>query len=488
MSPFDMRAGVQALLSDADEGCRLIVTDRYPPNSHGGAELSLHILLKALTDSGNVRVFTQNEHISAPNRYELDGIQVIEVPVSAPWPFHALSAPEFKLLQTKPRLTRMLSKVGHLLKYAFRGDVRHLATRFQLLLRRFTRVESYEGVIDFDQIDASNTSRLLKSVIARLKPSLVHADNYRSMLRIAAVAEPDRTYAIVGLVRDNRFFCSDRSQSMNINGKVCTSCEFECRQDNPFLVSLMRRNRAYRQAVLHQFDRVIVTSRFLEDQIHAIAPGAAINRLPNPAESVDEIDAYMMGVAEDPGLNVLVVGMLNENKGQVPLVRGLAKLVERVPEVKVHFAGRGDRIEKRLHELATEAGLAAHIQTLGFLDREALYQWMKRCQIIALPTVWPEPFGRVPLEAGLASRPVIAYSIAGLKETVQHESTGLLVPHNDIDAFVDALVELARDPAKRREYGRNGRKQVVGQFGVAEIREGLRKIWLDANDRNSPLR
>jgi glycosyltransferase involved in cell wall biosynthesis len=487
MNPSDMRAGVQALLSDADEGCRLIVTDRYPPNSHGGAELSLHILLKALTDSGSIRVFTQNEHITTPNRYEIDGIQVIEVPVSAPWPFHALSAPEFNALQTRPRLARMWSKVGHLLNYAVRGDFKHLGTRFQLLLRRFTRIENYEGVIDFDQIDTSNTSRLLKSVIGRLKPKLVHADNYRSMLRADAVAGRDRDFTLVGLVRDNRFFCADRSQSMNINGQVCTSCAFECRQENPFLVSLMRRNRSYRQSVLNRLDRVIVTSRFLEDQIHAVAPGAAIRRLPNPAESVDEIDGYMMGVAEDPGLNVLVVGMLNENKGQVPLVRGLSKLVERVPQVKVYFAGRGDRIEKRLHELATESGLGEHIQTLGYLDREALYQWMKRCQIIALPTVWPEPFGRVPLEAGLASRPVIAYSIAGLKETVQHENTGLLVPHNDIDAFVDALVELARDPAKRREYGSNGRQQVIREFGVTEIREGLRKIWLDADDRDPPL-
>jgi glycosyltransferase involved in cell wall biosynthesis len=233
----------------------------------------------------------------------------------------------------------------------------------------------------------------------------------------------------------------------------------------------------YRQAALRRMDRVIVTSRYLEDALSDIVNRDRIVRIPNAADDAAEVDSFMAGVAERPATNILVVGMINENKGQLEFIRSLEQLVLLVPDAVVHFAGRGERIARQLREFASETNLLHRLVFHGHVDRRRLYRLDRECQIVALPTVWPEPFGRVPLEAGLASRPVVAFAVGGLKESIVHGKTGLLVSAGDTGSFIRALAELANDPARRRSLGRRARRHVLSKFTVDGARNQLLDTW-----------
>jgi glycosyltransferase involved in cell wall biosynthesis len=78
----------------------------------------------------------------------------------------------------------------------------------------------------------------------------------------------------------------------------------------------------------------------------------------------------------------------------------------------------------------------------------------------------------VVLEAMAAGRPVVASDApGGLRDIVDHETTGLVVPVGDAAAAARALRRLVEDPETRRRLGANGRARCVQHFSAARMVE-----------------
>jgi glycosyltransferase involved in cell wall biosynthesis len=88
---------------------------------------------------------------------------------------------------------------------------------------------------------------------------------------------------------------------------------------------------------------------------------------------------------------------------------------------------------------------------LGPLTRPALLAAWERCTIAVVPSLTPEAFGLVALEAMTAGRPLIAARSGGLPGVVG--DAGVLVPVGDVGALRTALAELLADPARRAALG-----------------------------------
>ena len=56
---------------------------------------------------------------------------------------------------------------------------------------------------------------------------------------------------------------------------------------------------------------------------------------------------------------------------------------------------------------------------------------------------------------------MVTTHVGHLHEVVHHGEDGLLVPPDDPAAFAQALLELARDPARRSRMGQNGQARVA---------------------------
>lgn len=64
----------------------------------------------------------------------------------------------------------------------------------------------------------------------------------------------------------------------------------------------------------------------------------------------------------------------------------------------------------------------------GWLDDDRRWEGVRRSSIVALPSVWPEPFGLVGLEAGALGVPAIATDVGGVREWLRDGLNGALVP------------------------------------------------------------
>jgi glycosyltransferase involved in cell wall biosynthesis len=97
------------------------------------------------------------------------------------------------------------------------------------------------------------------------------------------------------------------------------------------------------------------------------------------------------------------------------------------------------------------------VHALGPLPHALAIEALRRSLFAVAPSLLPESFGIVALEAAAAGKPAIASDVGGLSDIVADGETGLLVPPGDADALKAALRRLCDDAALRERMGEAAR-------------------------------
>lgn len=110
--------------------------------------------------------------------------------------------------------------------------------------------------------------------------------------------------------------------------------------------------------------------------------------------------------------------------------------------------------------------------------REVMGAWC-RATVGVVPSVLPEGFGQVVVEAMAAGTPVIGTNHGGIPEIVTHDVDGLLVPPRDSIALADAVERLWRDSSLRERLATAGRQR-ARDFTVSEVAPRFLEIYQEA--------
>ncbi|MBY8974405.1 glycosyltransferase family 4 protein [Rhodobacteraceae bacterium NNCM2] len=461
----------------------LIVSDRYPPHSVGGAEISLHLCCSRREMAGRVLVTVFSREVSEATLYWHENVPVVMLPDADPWPVHRRLFGSHRAAARSGPWSRAAYEIGHGAAFLLAGGgPAALPDRASALCFELGRKPRGGIASDFSLGPAWHRRREMQALVAALKPRRVLLDNYRSILLGPGIRRKWPEVELVAVVRDNRFTCVRHDQSRQVGGKPCTACDFQCAEaDAPGRALWHRRHLRLsaqtRLQALATADRVVVTSAFLEREIGALVGAQRVTRIPNPGGNLDQTAAFIRGVPELPGQNLLIIGMLNENKGQLQFIRRAADWLRLDRTRHIHLAGRGDRIAARIRDFAEAEDLAHQITLHGYLDRPALFRLARQCQVVVAPAIWPEPFGRVPLEAGLARRPVVAFARGGLTESIVDGETGALVPPEDYPQMIARIDQLMQDPALRHQMGVRAYCHISQRYNLDDIAEAFLKVF-----------
>lgn len=175
-----------------------------------------------------------------------------------------------------------------------------------------------------------------------------------------------------------------------------------------------------------------------------------------------------------------IVARLIVWKGHQDLIEALAHVKAALPEVRLAIIGNpvgSDDYVAALKQRIRELDLEENVIWAGWHDDMPAV--MQDLDVLAVPS-WEEPFGLVVTEAMAMERPVVGYCSGALPEIITEGVEGLLVPRQDTTALAAALLTLLRDPQRRAEMGRRGRKRVLRQFTpqrqCAEVAEIYRTL------------
>lgn len=171
---------------------------------------------------------------------------------------------------------------------------------------------------------------------------------------------------------------------------------------------------------------------------------------------------------------LVLVGRINAWKGQFLLVEAFARMVAegvanaRLAIVGSAFAGQ-EHFEAQLAQAVAASGCAERIEVQSFrTDVDAVWD---AADVVVVPSIEPEPFGRVAIEAMAFSKPVVAAAHGGLKEIVDNGVTGWLVAPRDASALSTALKRLVQSASMRDEMGRAGLARQRQYFSVQAYAE-----------------
>jgi phosphatidylinositol alpha-1,6-mannosyltransferase len=164
-------------------------------------------------------------------------------------------------------------------------------------------------------------------------------------------------------------------------------------------------------------------------------------------------------------------------KGHEPLFEAWPEVRARVPGARLVVVGDGDD-RTRLEERARGLGSGESVTFTGAVSPATLDDIYRRAALVAMPSR-DEGFGLVFLEAMEHALPCLALAGTAPGEIIEAGRTGLLVEGGSPAALAAALVELLANPERRREMGREGRRQFLAGF-TAEAFERRFEPRLDA--------
>ena len=220
-------------------------------------------------------------------------------------------------------------------------------------------------------------------------------------------------------------------------------------------VALAHRAPRLAVRVLRGARRVIAVSNALADEARSLG-AADVAVIPNgidvPAEP---------GADADPPY-VLFAGRLSPEKG-------VEELVAAADGLPLTIAGDGPLGDSIPH-------------ALGWVPRPELERLLAGATVVACPSR-REGFGIVCAEAMARGRAVVASNVGGLRDLVEHERTGLLVPPQDPPALRAALERLLADEALRARLGKAARIHVTGLCAWDAVTERTIAVYGQALSR-----
>jgi glycosyltransferase involved in cell wall biosynthesis len=276
-------------------------------------------------------------------------------------------------------------------------------------------------------------------------------------------------------------------------GRGCLVAYFphRCGGLNPRTLLRLYRVERQRQALLPRYRAVVVGSQHMWAEYHR--HGVA-------AERLHLAPLFSAGIRRDPeppgprpfSGRVLFAGRLTDLKGGGLLVEALcrARTVLSRPLTLV-VAGEGPE-RAALEQACRQAALPAEFH--GWLDEARLQLQMRQADVLAVPSVWPEPFGHVGLEAGCLGLPAVAYAVGGIPDWLLASESGELAPGDPptADGLADAFVRALADPDHLARL-RLGAWHIAGRFtrerhadAVEAVLEGVVRDSLAADHWGIP--
>lgn len=140
---------------------------------------------------------------------------------------------------------------------------------------------------------------------------------------------------------------------------------------------------------------------------------------------------------------VAYLGRLEAYKHVDVMLRAMARIADRHPDVEILVIGRGSMREP-LEALARDLGIDKRTRFTGFVSDDERDALLAETRVCVCPSE-KEGWGLTVIESNSLGTPVVATDADGLRDSVRHGDTGFLVRNLDVDGFASRIAELLED-------------------------------------------
>lgn len=221
-----------------------------------------------------------------------------------------------------------------------------------------------------------------------------------------------------------------------------------CGQISPARMIAGYRWAGEQRGLFRRYASIVVASRFMRDEF---------SRHGAPPERLRVVPLFStMGTASPAAAapdTVLFAGRMTALKGGDVAIRAVAsasRLLDR--PLTLVMAGEGPQ---RREWQALAASLGVRVEMTGWVDVENRASVYGRGKLLVVPSLWPEPFGLVGLDAASLGMPAVAFDVGGVREWLEDGVSGRLVhPAAGASGLARAISQLLAEPGELERTGR----------------------------------
>ena len=237
-------------------------------------------------------------------------------------------------------------------------------------------------------------------------------------------------------------------------------------------ISLRTARGRLRLALLRRWADVIIA---LDDDMlaEALSAGFLPERIYRMVNGID-VSAFAPAVSREAAkaqiqmqnkVLILFVGRLVPEKSLPTLLNALHQAVKTCPNLHLILVGSGSD-QATLQSLVYELKIEEFVTFAG--NQSDVKPYLNSADIFVLPSE-SEGMSNALMEGMAAGLPCIATPVGASPKMLGHGKYGMLVPVGDINSWADALVELARDPIRRREFGKAAHQRIMSDYDFSVV-------------------
>jgi D-inositol-3-phosphate glycosyltransferase len=253
--------------------------------------------------------------------------------------------------------------------------------------------------------------------------------------------------------------------------------------------------------VMRFADRVVAATALERDQMRDLY-GADPNKISVVPPGVDLARFRRVPAAEAKARigvppehqMILFVGRIQPIKGIDTLIRALALVLERNPELRTKVClaiiggdpdgGSPQSEMARLQTLRKKLAVGDLVTFLGSKDQDTLADYYSAAATVVVPSHY-ESFGMVALEAMACGTPVIASDVGGLSVNIAEGFNGYLVPAGDAEALAGKLTLLLKYPSLSEHLGEQASRWAE-RYSWSTIADEILEVYREAGAGATP--
>ena len=294
------------------------------------------------------------------------------------------------------------------------------------------------------------TIRKVRKIIKEVNPDIVHAHNIHSYLSYYClkIAKEARK-AVFLTARDVMSFNYEKLTTKKYleHGDCYTSWWDHLKQAkkryNPFRNIIIRHYLKYVDkifAISHALKRALNENKIenVEVVYNAIDP----NNWLVPSKKIEEFKKkyHLQGKKV-----IFFGGRISGPKGLEQISQAVVKVKKEIPATVLLIAGKG---------------------AIGWLSGDELKAAYHSADVVVMPSICFEAFGRAAIEGKVCKKPEVATCYGGVPEVVQDGVTGFIVNPFNIELMAEKIIDLLKNPKKARQFGRAGFERVKEHFSL----------------------
>jgi glycosyltransferase involved in cell wall biosynthesis len=237
-------------------------------------------------------------------------------------------------------------------------------------------------------------------------------------------------------------------------------------------LQMYRGINAENQELSEKYKAIVVMSEYIREQvIHAGTLGEKINVVPystpvynGPVGTTDE------------KRHIVFAGRVAEIKGPHVMIRALVPVLKRYDNVVIDIVGDGPQ-RSHLMTLIADEGLENRVILHGWQDREQTLSKINSAYLVVFPSIYPEAFGIVGIEAMMRGKPVIGFDVGGVRTWLRSGETGILLQSSEHEKLRESVIQLLEDPALYKKFSTNAARVARREFSPDAHFAGLKNVY-----------